>query len=105
MSQTVKFAPGQPIASVQIPISDDDIALESNITFTMAIISHGDVAVLSNATVTIVDNDHGELTIYAHNQLSVNNIFYLNCVRSYCIEQFLNTYSLTWHITYICMQS
>lgn len=63
LSQSVKFAPGQSTASVRIPISDDDIALESNITFTVAIISHGDVAVLSNATVTIVDNDHGELTV------------------------------------------
>ena len=60
LSQAVKFAPGQSTASFRIPITDDDIALESNITFTVAIISSGDVVVLSNATVTIVDNDHGE---------------------------------------------
>ena len=60
LSQAVKFAPGQSTASVLIPITDDDIALESNIIFTVAIISSGDVVVLSNATVTIVDNDHGE---------------------------------------------
>ena len=60
MSQEVKFTPGQSAADVRIPISDDDIALESNITFTMAIISHGDIVILSNATITIVDNDQGE---------------------------------------------
>ena len=60
LSQAIKFAPGQPTASVRVPIRDDDIALESNITFTVAIISSGDVVVLSNATVTIVDNDKGE---------------------------------------------
>ena len=64
LSQAIKFAPGQPTASVRVPIRDDDIALESNITFTLAIISSGDasgdVVVLSNATVTIVDNDKGE---------------------------------------------
>ena len=63
VSQAFKFAPGQSTASVRIPITDDDIALESNITFTVALISSGDVVVLSNATVTIVDNDHGELTM------------------------------------------
>ena len=61
MSQSIKFASGQSTASVSIPISDDDIALEPNIVFTVAIISHGDTVVLSNATVTIVDNDHGKL--------------------------------------------
>ena len=75
LSQAIKFAPGQSAASVRIPISDDNIALESNITFTVAIISHGDVAVLSNATVTIVDNDHGEIIIYI-----VKNICHLNSV-------------------------
>ena len=60
MSQAFKFAPGQSTANVSIPITDDDIALESNVTFTVAIVSYGDVITLSNSTVTIVDNDHGE---------------------------------------------
>ena len=60
VSQAWKFAPGQSTAIVRIPISDDDTALEPNITFTVAIISRRDVVVLSNATVTIVDNDHGK---------------------------------------------
>ena len=59
VSQAVKFAPGQSTASVSIPISGDNIALEPNVTFTVAIISHGGV-VLSNGTVTIVDNDRGK---------------------------------------------
>ena len=70
--QAVKFAPGQSTASVRIPIRDDDIALESNITFTVAIVSPGDVVVFSNATVTIVDNDHGELAMPTPNYLLVS---------------------------------
>ena len=60
VSQALKFAPGQSAANVHIPIRDDDIALEPNETFIVAIIPHGDVIVFSNSTITIVDNDHGE---------------------------------------------
>ena len=60
MSQAFKFAPGQSTVNVSIPIRDDDIALESNVTFTVAVITYGDAIILSNFTVTIVDNDHGE---------------------------------------------
>ena len=63
VSQSVKLIPGQSTASISIPIRDDNLALEPNITFTLNIISHGDVVVLSNATVTIVDNDHCKLII------------------------------------------
>ena len=73
MVQKFNFAPGQSTISVRIPIRDDDIALESNITFTVAIISQGDTVVLCNATVTIVDNDHGKLTD--------SNITYLSYVK------------------------
>ena len=55
--QAFKFAPGQSTINVYIPIRDDNVALESIITFTVAIISNGGAVVLSNATVTIVDND------------------------------------------------
>ena len=70
VSQTFKFAPGQSTISVHIPIRDDNIALESNITFTVAIIPYGSAVILSNATVTIVDNDHGELTDSKNNSVS-----------------------------------
>ena len=60
MSLAFKFIHSQSTINVSIPIKDDDIALESNITFTVAIITYGDAIVLSNSTVTIVDNDHGE---------------------------------------------
>ena len=61
VSQAIKFAPWQSTASVSIPIMDDDIALEANITFSVNIIPiTEDVIVLSNSTVTIADNDHGE---------------------------------------------
>ena len=65
MSQSVKFAPGQSTASVSIPIIDNDIGLQPNITFTVTIIPHGDVKVivLSNSTVTIVDDDQSKLII------------------------------------------
>ena len=62
MFQAFKFPSFLSTISVRIPIRDDDIALEPNITFTVAIISYGYVKVLCNATVTIVDNDNGELT-------------------------------------------
>ena len=71
MSQAFKFAPGQSTISVRIPIRDDDIALESNITFTVAIFSNGDAVVLSNATVTIVDNDKGEFSDSKNNDISI----------------------------------
>ena len=63
MSQSVKFAPGQSTASVSIPIIDNDIGLQPNVTFTVSIIPHGDVKfiVLSNSTVTIVDDDQSKL--------------------------------------------
>ena len=72
MSQAFKFAPGQSTISVRIPIRDDDIALESNITFTVAIFSNGDAVVLSNATVTIVDNDKGELSDSKNNDIHIH---------------------------------
>ena len=70
ISQKFKFAPGQSTISVHIPIRDDNIALESNITFAVAIIPYGGVVILSNATVTIVDNDHGKLTDIRNNNMS-----------------------------------
>ena len=60
MSETFKFIHGQSIINVSIPIRDDDIALESDITFTVAIITYKDFVFLPILTVTIVDNDHGE---------------------------------------------
>ena len=72
MSQAFKFAPGQSTISVRIPIRDDDIALESNITFTVAIFSNGDAVVLSNATVTIVDNDKGEFSDSKNNDIHIH---------------------------------
>jgi len=61
VSQVIKFGPGQTTANVTIPIADDIISVEPNITFTVTIIPEGEVVVLSNrSTVTIVDNDHGE---------------------------------------------
>ena len=66
MSQSVKFTPGQSTASVNVPIIDNDIGLQPNVTFTVTIIPHGDVNVLSNSTVTIVDNDHSKHLIYHH---------------------------------------
>ena len=68
VSHVIKFAPDQSAASVRIPIRDDVIALESNETFTVAIIPNGDVIVLCNATVTIVDNDQGEFN-YSNNNI------------------------------------
>ena len=63
MSKLVRFTPGQSTASVSVPIIDNDIGLEPNVTFTVTIILHGDVKVivLSNSTVTIVDNDQSKL--------------------------------------------
>ena len=60
VSNKIRFKPGQSTANVRIPIKDDDISLELNVTFSVTIIPTGDVIVLSNGTVTIVDNDHGE---------------------------------------------
>ena len=61
VSQAIKFAPWESTANVIIPIKDDDIALEPNITFSVTIIPiTEDVIVLSNSTVTIADNDHGK---------------------------------------------
>ena len=71
VSQAFKFAPGQSTANVSIPITDDDIALETNVAFTVAIVTYGDVITLSNSTVTIVDNDHGE---FNNNNNSVMSI-------------------------------
>ena len=67
MSQSVKFTPGQSTASVSIPIIDNDIGLQPNVTFTVSIIPHGDVKVivLSNCTVTIADDDQSKLIISA----------------------------------------
>ena len=62
VSKAFTLAPSQSTVNVSIPIRDDDIALESNVTFTVAIVTYGDVIVLSNSTVTIVDNDHGEFS-------------------------------------------
>ena len=61
VSESVQFTPGQSTETISIPILDDDIGLEPNVTFTVAIIPHGDMNVLSNSTVTIVDNDHSKL--------------------------------------------
>ena len=61
VSQAIKFSPGQTTASVHIPIIDDDVALEPNITFSVTITPKSkDVIVFSNSTVTIADNDHGK---------------------------------------------
>ena len=62
VSKSVKFAPGQSTASIRVPIIDNDIGRELNVTFTVTIIPHGDVqvVVLSNSTVTIVDDDQSK---------------------------------------------
>ena len=62
VSRSVKFSPGQSTANISVPIIDNDIDREPNITFTVTIIPHGDVKVivLSNSTVTIVDDDHSK---------------------------------------------
>ena len=62
MSKSVKFTPGQSTASVRVPIIDNDIGQQPNVTFTVTIIPHGDVKVivLSNSTVTIVDDDQSK---------------------------------------------
>ena len=58
VSQTVRVAAGQSKVNVSIPIKDDDIAPESNVTFTVAIIPLGGVILLSDyPIVTIVDDD------------------------------------------------
>ena len=62
VSRSVKFSPGQSTANISVPIIDNDIDREPNITFTVTIIPYGDVKVivLSNSTVTIVDDDHSK---------------------------------------------
>ena len=62
VSQIVRFAAGQSKVNVNIPIKDDDIILEPNVTFTVTIVPPGDVIVLSgNPIVTIVDDDLSKL--------------------------------------------
>ena len=61
VSQIVKFAAGQSKVNVNIPIKDDDIILEPNVTFTVTIVPLGDVIVLSGVIVTIVDDDLSKL--------------------------------------------
>ena len=63
VSNKIRLKPGQFTANVRIPIKDDDIPLELNVTFSVTIIPTRDVIVLSNGTVTIVDNDHGEYIV------------------------------------------
>ena len=64
VSQTVKLAAGRSKVNVSIPIKDDDVAPESNVTFTVAIIPLGDVILLSSyPVVTIVDDDLSKLCI------------------------------------------
>ena len=68
MSKSVTFTPGQSTASVNVSIIDNDISLQPNVTFTVAIIPHEDVnvIVLSNSTVTIVENDDSKLIIHIY---------------------------------------
>ena len=62
VSQIVKFAAGQSKVNVNIPIKDDDIILEPNVTFIVTIVPPGDVIVLSgNPIVTIIDDDLSKL--------------------------------------------
>ena len=64
VSQTVKLAAGQSKVNVSIPIKDDDVAAESNVAFTIAIIPLEDVILLSSyPVVTIVDDDLSKLHI------------------------------------------
>ena len=61
--QTVKFAAGQSKVNISIPIKDDDITVEPNVTFSVTIIPHGDFIVSSGyPIVTIVDDDRSKLS-------------------------------------------
>ena len=53
------------MANVSIPIKDDKIYDEQNITFTITITPNEDVVVVmsNDPVVTIIDNDLSELTI------------------------------------------
>ena len=62
VSQMVTFKSGQSVASINIPIKDDNIYEEPNITIRIVIVPNKDIIVLSSdSVVTIVDNDHSEL--------------------------------------------
>ena len=58
----VRFKSGQSVASINIPIKDDNIYEEPNITIRIIIVPNKDIIVLSSdSVVTIVDDDHSEL--------------------------------------------
>ena len=58
----VRFKSGQSVASINIPIKDDIIYEEPNITIRIVIVPNKDIVVLSGySVVTIVDDDHREL--------------------------------------------
>ena len=89
MSKSVKFAPGQSTASIRVPIIDNDIGQELNVTFTVTIIPHGDikVIVLSNCTVTIVDDDQSKQPYkpYTYYRDATIHIFSVSIYHLFCI--------------------
>ena len=65
VSQTIRFSAGQSEVNISIPIKDDDITVEPNVTFTVTIIPPKNVILLSgNPIVTIVDDDLSKLRFF-----------------------------------------
>ena len=98
MSQEVNFAPGQIIAHIKIPIKDDGIFQEANMTFTVNIIPNKDIIVLSDdPIVTIVDDDYGKLQLTGCDMyLVINTIIPQVCVLSK--SEFFKRYSNSAYI-------
>ena len=61
MSQTVTFAAGQARTSINIPIVDDKILLESDISFTVSLTPNPNVIITSDNPVVTIKDDDGEL--------------------------------------------